>query len=150
MVEEEQKQEIFYSLQEREQNCIPTACAPAPAPVATLQSITVAPEALQSNTVAQAPGSTRLRIVARKLVNVGRSPTPGGIIHDPPSPSESEPSSDPESESSSDPLKDDVIFTEFFYCDNCGALLEDFRFIYFCSLCSVDYYYYLILLLSFQ
>jgi hypothetical protein len=68
---------------------------------------------VQSITVAQAPVPTRRIIAPRKLVNVGRSPTPGGIIHDspPPSPPESEPSSD---------AKNDVIFREFFCCDKCG------------------------------
>ena len=128
-MEEEQKQERSSDQQEQE-NIIPSDGA-----------ITVAPEALQSDTVARAStprwdgtvaleqiitvvrpnGSIRRRIVARKVVNLGRCSTPGGIIHDRPSPSESEPSLDSGSESFSVPEEDHAIFTQFFYSDFCGG-----------------------------
>ena len=99
-MEEEQKQERSSDQQEQE-NIIPSAEALQSDTVARASTPrwdgTVAPE--QIITVVQSNGSIRRRIVARKVVNLGRCSTPGGIIHDRPSPSESEPSPDSGSKS---------------------------------------------------
>ena len=121
-MEEEQKQERSSDQQEQE-NIIPSAEALQSDTVARASTPrwdgTVAPE--QIITVVRSNGSIRRRIVARKVVNLGRCSTPGGIIHDRPSPSESEPSLDSGSESFSVPEEDHAIFTQFFYCDFCGG-----------------------------
>ena len=121
-MEEEQKQERSSDQQEQE-NIIPSAEALQSDTVARASTPrwdgTVAPE--QIITVVRSNGSIRRRIVARKVVNLGRCSTPGGIIHDRPSPSEFEPSPDSGSESFSVPEEDHAIFTQFFYCDFCGG-----------------------------